>query len=172
MRKRIFGNGHHPSTCKRQGILDLIFHGYDLCSFIIWWCEFGRIAERPYYASVVSIWDWFTPFRYSINLNHHPYSCWLNRRPNLKGAIISTFYLVTFIQWIATVYFMRLHHCDLSGIWQINLFRKYDCLQSQISNATGTSVCSPEQLCAKDWLFTDIGFGKLGNSANTASLEI
>lgn len=61
---------------------------------------------------------------------------------------------------------------DLSRIWQINLFRKYDCLQSQISNATGTSVCSAEQLCAKDWLFTDIGFGKLGNSANTASLGI
>jgi hypothetical protein len=49
---------------------------------------------------------------------------------------------------------------DLTGspTVQSDLYRRYDCLQSQISNATGTSVCSPEQLCAEDWLFSDIGF--------------
>jgi hypothetical protein len=73
--------------------------------------------------------------------------------------VSGTLSLITVIQWIATTHFMSIHGgYDLTGspTVQSDLYRRYDCLQSQISNTTGTSVCSPEQLCAKDWLFSDI----------------
>ena len=169
-RRRIWGEGYDGKSDVHLGIVDWIFLAYDLCSFILWWRAFGFVAEQPYYASDISILAWITPFRHACSMPYPPYSNWFTEHPNRKIAAVVTLSLITFIQWIASVNFMSIRGYDLfqSPVTPSVLYRRYDCLQSQISNVTGTSVCSPEQLCAKDWLFSDVGFDGGGVGVNSS----
>lgn len=150
--------------CKGIGSIGVISWGliaFDAVSFGLWWYSFGKLAAAPESASTPFLVGWVIPWKYAGLFRYHPYSCAF--RKNRRGKLFArgTFYLIAAVQWAATVYVMRVNLP--SGImtekWGLRAPNpSYDCVQSQIITSPGTTTCSPEQICSRNWLFVDAGF--------------
>jgi len=156
---------HNEEWCEKNvGFWDWFFLLYTLCCIIFWWRSYSLVAAHPYQGAAISITTWFATWNLAFSMQCHPWSCWFNWLPGWRTPIKWVLSIFAIIHWIATLHFLNIRWGDLRIVdWQGDLFPRYDCLESQISNSTGTSLCSPEKLCAKTWLFSDPGFGLSGN---------
>lgn len=63
--------------------------------------------------------------------------------------------IATAIQFAASSYVVYLQQDDMLN--RRNIIRRYDCADTFFQGASGVSYCSLQQLCGKDWLFSDAG---------------
>lgn len=141
---------------KDRGIFDWIFTIWDVCGpFIWWWYSVLRRIFDPTQSSTMSLIAWTTPWKYAFNLRLHPFQCWLQGHPRLRKILRWTLWILTLVQWSATFYPMALGHHKFRGFSGGKDFPGYDCLESQISSAPGTSNCTAPELCSKTGLFTN-----------------
>ena len=147
-----------------------LFIGYDLVSFIWWWVSFGKLAAAPESAATPFIVGWVIPWKYAGLFRYHPFSCAFGTNRRGKNVARGIFYILAVIQWIASWYVIHINFPSLTVPgpgWGLRApDPSYDCVQSQIDAAPGTSTCSATQICSRNWLFVDLGFHLLYLNAN------
>lgn len=158
LKDRIKYESHDPEHCKGFGFGTWSIMALDLGCFIFWWSSFFTAAFNPYRTGPVSILAWVTVFRYALSVRDHPLKCWLVKNPRWEHRIVWTLLLTTAAQLVVTYYMEYVRWEILWSRDKLNPHPSYDCLASQIPDAPGFSPCSPEQLCAKNWLFDDKRF--------------
>lgn len=96
--------------------------------------------------------SWIPLWKYGYLLNFHPYSCALRHSPT--AALVGKWVLNTlaFVQWVISIYIWN------ASIDVYSAYPTYDCLNSQVSTAPGSSTCSVEQICSRDLLFQSYDF--------------
>jgi hypothetical protein len=67
------------------------------------------------------------------------------------------------LQCAATFYSAATDESITGGTKKI--YDSYTCLTAQLATAPGTSTCSAEEICSKDWLFSAPYFDMLGAMA-------
>lgn len=122
-----------------------------------WWYGFGLLLHDPDGAPPISLDSWIVMWNLSASLDFHPWRC---RKPQSKPrrAISLALQVFTFVQVCATIHAFR--------IQDRTVFQRYDCLQSEINAAPGSSSCTPEELCSNSWLFSNPNL--LSNTDETA----
>ena len=76
--KNTKNDAQSADACKEPiGIFTLLLMLYDVISFPLWWHSFFKLISQPDYYTGISLYNWFTPFRYLMLLEYHPYSCQL-----------------------------------------------------------------------------------------------
>lgn len=154
---------------KEIGIIDWIVHAYDLGSIIWWWYSFGRLVRNPDTATFPFPMGWVTVWKYAGVVRFHPYSCASRGNPKRIRYIRGALYVLAAVQWIASCYIMNLN-------WPTYGRRvpspSYDCVLDQINAAPGTSTCTADQICSRNWLFVDAGFSPNTDLGDRASLSI
>jgi hypothetical protein len=162
--KKILHKKHSRDTCKGPALDDWCLIVVDSVHLALWWFNFSRLAVAPEHSPPVSLYAWVTPWRRMFSLYYHPYSCYFQGDSKWKQALISMFALVTAMQWIATIYATSLTFTRVNGLPHLvflpDVFAQYDCLEDQIETAPGSTTCSPDQICSKEWLFGDPGFSR------------
>ncbi|KAB8217924.1 hypothetical protein BDV33DRAFT_205855 [Aspergillus novoparasiticus] len=138
-----------------------LFIGYDLVSFTWWWVSFGKLAAAPESAATPFVVGWVIPWKYAGLFRYHPFSCAFGTNRRGKNIARGIFYILAVIQWIASWYVIHINLPSLSTAtgWGMRAPNpSYDCVQSQVDAAPGTSTCSATQICSRNWLFVDFGF--------------
>ncbi|KAK4497103.1 hypothetical protein PRZ48_011553 [Zasmidium cellare] len=148
---------HKEGCCEGFSLLDWVLHKYQLASFVFWWYYFVRFVHDPAKAGPLKLLTWLTTWNWAFSTQFHPVSCWLSSRRRSKNLVIGALCLLTFIHFLATIYIFANYgpqeHFDCTG-----LRPRYKCLEAQLRPAPGTSVCSAQELCGKEWLLSDPGF--------------
>ncbi|KAE8325662.1 hypothetical protein BDV39DRAFT_178468 [Aspergillus sergii] len=146
-----------------------LFIGYDLVSFTWWWVSFGKLAAAPKSAATPFIVGWVIPWKYAGLFRYHPFSCAFGTNRRGKNVARGIFYILAVIQWIASWYVIHINLPSLTTApgWGLRAPNpSYDCVQSQVDAAPGTSTCSATQICSRNWLFVDFGFHLLYRNAD------
>ncbi|KAB8251058.1 hypothetical protein BDV35DRAFT_339929 [Aspergillus flavus] len=169
--KALYSSRNKP--CKGLGEVhwySWLFIGYDLVSFLWWWVSFGKLAAAPASAATPFIVGWVIPWKYAGLFRYHPFSCAFGTNRRGKNVARGIFYILAVIQWIASWYVIHINLPSLTVPgpgWGLRApDPSYDCVQSQIDAAPGTSTCSATQICSRNWLCVDLGFHLLYLNAN------
>lgn len=137
--------------CTGLGWDTWVIMAWDLASFI-WWCfGFGRFVMTPTQYPMPSMLGWVSLWKYCYMLHYHPFECVLRYFPKRARTARWTLYVVTTLQWIASVYI-----CVLTAIWgmdSVSGYPAYECLAARIQDTPGASSCSAEQICSNELLF-------------------
>lgn len=101
-----------------------------------------------------------TTLRYATGLYYHPYACQFSPGSLWKPIFIGVLSTVAAVHWIATIYLLRLKWPDIIGpaLYKSPLYPKYGCLRDQVAAAPGTSSCTSQELCNREWLRSDSRF--------------
>lgn len=125
---------------------------WDLGSFI-WWCiGLGRFAIIPTHHPVPSMLGWISLWKYCYMIHFHPLQCVLRNSPKKARALRWTLYILATLQWIASVYICV--YAWRAGRHKPSPYPAYNCLASRILDAPGASICSAEQICSNELLFS------------------
>ncbi|KAL4875178.1 hypothetical protein BJY04DRAFT_224254 [Aspergillus karnatakaensis] len=138
-------------ACKGIGWDDWVGVVWAAGSSVFWWVNFGRWAADPSQAARPSMMGWLTTWQYSEWLAFHPFSCglpFLRNSPDALAVAQWTLRLIAAVQWGVGAHVSQLIKSDYTK------HAVYSCLSSQISTAPGTFICSAEQICSQDWLFS------------------
>jgi hypothetical protein len=146
LRKLFVARRHEAKDCPGQGFIDWVCNVYDLGAFVFWWHSFCIAAPDPYTAAPISIMAWVTAWRYAYMAHYHPLSCWLKLHLRWKWPVRGSIYFAVVAQWVATCYIFHSVIIALNS----DTYPKYNCLESLIPTAPGTSNCSSAELCAKN----------------------
>lgn len=156
--KSLHSTKHRP--CKRLRDVhwySWIFIAFDLVSFIWWWATFGKLIAAPDRASTPFIVGWVVPWKYGGLLKFHPFSCAFGENRVLKNIARGILFILAAMQWAASAYVVRINGSNYEwGLREPN--PSYDCVQSQIDAAPGTSTCSAAQICSRSSIFVDRGY--------------
>jgi hypothetical protein len=152
-RHLFYSKKHDPEDCKGFDIVDGFMGTLNLAMFVFWWYSFFVLAFNAQNISQISIFGWITPWNFAIMLNFHPFACRFNMESGRERVLVWVMATVALVQWIATCY--AIHVTRDVMYFEDGEYPKYRCLESAISQAPGTSLCSPQQLCSKDWLFSN-----------------
>lgn len=151
---------------KEISVLDWGVHAYDLASIVWWWYSFGRLVANPSHESTPIPVGWVTIWKYAGMIRFHPYSCASRKNPRKIKIARGVLYFLAAAQWIAACYILHIN-------WPVYGRRtpnpSYDCVLAEIDAAPGTSSCTAEKICSRNWLFVDEGF-RLGSERNDALL--
>ncbi|QKX61566.1 uncharacterized protein TRUGW13939_08718 [Talaromyces rugulosus] len=138
---------------RELGIIDWVLFLYHLCGPIIgWWVSFADSIINPVPWPTLSLIAWLTTWGYSSQIQYHPYSCIFARVPRIPQALPWIFGLLAVLQCAATFYSAETDETMSGGTKKI--YDSYTCLAAQIATTLGTSTCSAEEICSKDWLFS------------------
>jgi hypothetical protein len=138
---------------RELGIIDWLAIVYHLCGpLVVWWVSFADSIISPVPWPTLSLISWLTTWGYSSLLQYHPYSCIFARVPRIARALPWIFGLLAILQCAATFYLAVTDESMTGGTK--NIYDSYTCLAAQITTAPGTSTCSAEQICSKEWLFS------------------
>jgi hypothetical protein len=97
---------------------------------------------------------WVTVWRTTVSLFSHPVACrYHGTRRHITG--ISTLFVITFCLFCVSTNAIYRIGGITENLW-FTQAPKYDCLESQIEAAPGTTTCSAQHLCSKEMqhLFT------------------
>ncbi|KAK2468307.1 hypothetical protein H9L39_19953 [Fusarium oxysporum f. sp. albedinis] len=140
--------------CKGFGIFDYLSGLFDVAMWGFWWYSFIVMAINPKGHTPVSIFAWFSTWRFAVQLNFHPYACRIDTKSGRGKLFIRIIITLALIQFALTCYAMQIKWGDI--IRKPNgSDLKYRCLESEIAEAPGTSLCTPQKLCSMDWLFSN-----------------
>ena len=144
------------------GFLDLVFLIWDICGPTLWWwisfcLEVVRDDPRP----SLSVIAWTVSWKYSYLIQYHPYWCSLVNFPKTKRCLSWALRILAGLQWTATLYIIY-------KTWTAEFVSaRYSCLPTYATDWPGTSACSTEEVCSKDWLFGSPDFLSGGGSASS-----
>ncbi|KAK2763177.1 hypothetical protein FQN54_009813 [Arachnomyces sp. PD_36] len=148
-----------PPSCKgigSMGVIDWVFFAWDLCGPLVWWwVSFALLIINPEPSPSLSLLAWATAWKLSSTLQYYPQSCMFARLPRLGRALPWVFGFLAVAQWAATIYVIQ---GGGEGNSSETIYPSYSCLASQVSSGPGTSSCSAEEICSKDWLFSGPNF--------------
>ncbi|KAH6640611.1 hypothetical protein F5144DRAFT_599297 [Chaetomium tenue] len=137
--------------------LEWIFIAYDLGGPILfWWISFGLFAANPAQSATIALTAWVAAWKLGSITKYHPYSCALENHPKAKLWIPRFFNIMALLQWAGGVYIMVVYLGDLSS--KGSTLTSYDCLESAVAAAPGSSPCSAAELCSKTPLFRNDDF--------------
>lgn len=149
-------------TCKGIGVLDWLFWIYDIGSLGIWVYSYAELLGDRFGTVPVSMLSWITPWQVTVGLFNHPFACHHphsnkgNDKSRTKPAriLISVLAVGTFTSWILCAHLRALTSPKTLDEAYHSV---YECLESEIAQAPGTTICSPELLCSKEkeWMFAD-----------------
>ncbi|KAF5026418.1 hypothetical protein F66182_1483 [Fusarium sp. NRRL 66182] len=140
-----------PKVCNRRNPIDWFVLIYQTTAFGFWWWAFGTLVSNPEAAEPISLVGWIQTWNLAISFRFHPWSCFFRPGSRTRNGIVTGLYISTSLQWIATIYALRLQD-DRDSI------QKYDCLYPGIASAPGQSTCKDEHLCTTTWLFQNPDF--------------
>lgn len=120
----------------------------------MWWYSFIVMAVDPKDHTPVSIFAWFSTWRFVVQLNFHPYACRIDTESGRGRFFVRILVTIALIQFALTCYAMQIKWGDIIGKSNGSDL-KYRCLDSEIAEAPGTSLCTPQKLCSMDWLFSN-----------------
>ncbi|GIJ89413.1 hypothetical protein Asppvi_008353 [Aspergillus pseudoviridinutans] len=146
-------------------VIDWAFLIWDIVGpMVTWWISFAFSFIYPTPKATYSLLAWTVTWRYSSQIQFHPYSCILSRVPRIRRLLPWIVGLVAVLQWGATIYSV---HRQVSGGTRgmQTIYNSYTCLGKQIPSAPGTSTCSAAELCQKSWLFSEPHFYMPGDDA-------
>jgi hypothetical protein len=144
--------------CQKLGVVDWAKNVYDFSVFVWWWYAFARLASDSTRYAPADIFAWTSTWRQAWNLDYHPVACQFEPRSRLKRTLSGILRVATALQWVGTCYILSVIGRDIFRTEATFRTPKYDCLQPQIASAPGSTTCTPDHICAKDWLFADPGF--------------
>ncbi|KAI4157847.1 MAG: hypothetical protein LQ342_007962 [Letrouitia transgressa] len=155
-----YGDDYDVELCESLGILDWLFIAFDVVQVIFWWIWWGMLVADPQSHARVSIMLCITTLRYATCLYYRPYACQFSPGSPWKRIFIGVLSTAATVHWIATLYLLWLKLPDITGSTNHKslLYPKYECLGDQVAAAPGTSSCTPQELCNKEWLRSDPGF--------------
>lgn len=159
---------HDKHTCKGFGFFDWAGGIATLSMFLFWWYSFINLAKDPQESSPMSILGWISIWQFALILNFHPFACKFTMDRGTGLTIVHITYLVAIIQWACACYVFHLKQADIGTVLK---YPKYNCLESEINRAPGTSLCSAKELCSKDWMFWNVGWHS-GNELHGMRFEI
>ncbi|KAI0385595.1 hypothetical protein F5Y04DRAFT_188388 [Hypomontagnella monticulosa] len=142
---------------KELGVIEWGILIYSVCGPIVWWwVSFIRFAINPVPNTTVSIFAWTTTWLLASNIHYHPFSCILGRRPGLKQFLSWLLPILAFVQWCTTIYVLNVGWKELLQAGGIS--QGYDCVESMIQDAPGTTKCTAEKLCSDSTLLSNMSF--------------
>ncbi|KAL8871022.1 MAG: hypothetical protein Q9174_003064 [Haloplaca sp. 1 TL-2023] len=150
-------------ACERIGYLSWFFIVCDTAVFLFWWISWCMLAADPEDRAPISIILCLTTLRYAADLHYHPMACQFRPGSPWRRVLVRAVSALALFHWLATAYVVRLKFDDIFqlsvlGIGSAPLYSRYECLQDQIAGAPGTSSCTPQELCGREWLRSDPGF--------------
>ncbi|RMJ02314.1 hypothetical protein CDV36_015418 [Fusarium kuroshium] len=154
-----------PETCNRHNPIDWSLLIWQVGELGLWWWAFGTLVSNPDVAEPVSLVGWVSTWNMATSFRFHPWSCFFDRDSKTRRGIIIGLNVLTFIQWAATIHALRLQDSRDS-------MQKYDCLDSGIASAPGSSVCSDERLCSTTWLFQNPDFMSEDNETSLVFYKV
>lgn len=150
---RSLSRGDKPCRGLRDvGIIGWILFVYTLVGpFGWWWYSFISSCVRGWwYMGSMSFAAWSVTWHQVYELQFHPYSCAMSKHPKLAQWTLGIARFLVFAQWVATSICVFIWFGWDMGVLAV---AGYQCLESEIAAAPGTSPCSPQYLCSeKYWM--------------------
>ncbi|KAI1302610.1 hypothetical protein F5Y03DRAFT_361266 [Xylaria venustula] len=125
-------------------------------NIVWWWVNYVEFVRKPVPNTTLSIYAWAATWLVASNMHYHPFSCVLDKSPGLKRTLSWLLAVLTTAQWGATIHVLVVgwkYLLDTIGIYQ-----GYDCVESMITQASGTAQCSAQRLCSDAALLGEVPF--------------
>ncbi|KAI0965576.1 hypothetical protein F4678DRAFT_467435 [Xylaria arbuscula] len=141
----------HSHRCERSagevGFLNWALLIYTTAGDIIWWwVDYAEFARDPVPNTTLSIYAWAATWLVAANLHYHPYSCILDKSPGLKRTLSWILGILTVVQWGATIHVLAVG--QKFTLETLGIYQGYDCAESFVAQAVGTTQCSAQRLCS------------------------
>ncbi|KAK5712899.1 hypothetical protein LTR17_017805 [Elasticomyces elasticus] len=153
---------HEVDNCPGFRYVTPVFIVYDICSTVLWWYSFTTIVMDRRNPAAISLIAWITTWRHTYDEQSCPTSCWLDKHPRYRKPLTIILIIAAAAHVVATCYIIPIVVQD---------FRRYDCLEPQTGMYAFSSKCSYQDVCAKDWLFSDPG-ARILQARNSTSMTL
>lgn len=150
-------------TCSGVGKTDWLFWIVDAGTSGLWLYSYFKTIGNRFDITLANTLAWVTPWRVTIGLFNHPFACHhphsnrSNHQSQTRFAriITSVMAVIAVVSWILCVHLLL-----VGANVRRTKYPVYQCLESEILQAPGATVCSPQILCSKEkqWLFANRGW--------------
>jgi hypothetical protein len=151
---------HDAQDCQGPSKFQWLLYVFDVVCQIWWWVAFIKLARRPTFYRGISLFQFWTGFRYLTATRHHPILCRFPYGTRKRKLLILAIFVVAAAQWGASIYTWRVRSQDFAETKCKTPFgpvcQCYDCMTSQIPKLDNDRPgCTVSELCFNSMLLTD-----------------